>query len=124
MTEEIGIVEVARLKVIGTDSRTLVQVLGSIFVVLFPQFGPVAEIDPLLAHFCIPRKAKIGSGVSLVQKLPVPATHDQTVTSGHLPHLDPTAHDIPVLQLLRHSHRNYALELEKPAAVATPRNFR
>lgn len=34
---------------IGTDTRTLVQVLGAIFVVLFPQLGTVAELDPLLA---------------------------------------------------------------------------
>lgn len=49
MTEKIWIVEVVRLKVIGTDTRTLVQVLGAIFVVLFPQLGTVAELDPLLA---------------------------------------------------------------------------
>lgn len=49
MTEKIWIVEVVRLKVIGTDTRTLVQVLGTIFVVLFPQLGTVAELDPLLA---------------------------------------------------------------------------
>lgn len=49
MTEKIGIVEVARLKVIGTNPRTLVQVLGAVFLVLFPQLGPVAKLDPLLA---------------------------------------------------------------------------
>lgn len=49
LTEQIGIVEIGRLKVIGTDPRTLVQVLGAVFLVLFPQLGPVAKVDPLLA---------------------------------------------------------------------------
>lgn len=57
LTEKIWIVEVVRLKVIGTDTRTLVQVLGAIFVVLFPQLGTVAELDPLLARVVILGKA-------------------------------------------------------------------
>lgn len=62
-------------------------------------------------HFCIARKTKIRSGVGLVQELPISATHHQTVTSGHLPHFDPMiAHDTPILQLLPHTNRNYALE--------------
>lgn len=87
LTEKIWIVEVVRLKVIGTDTRTLVQVLGAIFVVLFPQLGTVAELDPLLAHLRISRKSKVRSSVGLVQQLPVATAHHQTVTSGHLPHL-------------------------------------
>lgn len=128
MTEQIGIVEIGRLKVIGTDPRTLVQVLGAVFLVLFPQLGPVAKVDPLLAHFCITRKPKIGSRIGLVQELPVPAPHDQTVTSGHLPHFDPTTlnsmySSSPTTTTLAQKLR---VGMEKPALLvpATPRNFR
>lgn len=124
MTEKIGIVEVARLKVIGTNPRTLVQVLGAVFLVLFPQLGPVAKLDPLLAHFCIARKAKIGSRIGLVQELPIPAPHHQAVTSGHLPHFDPTDRDIPVRQQTTTLAQKLRVGMEKPALVATPRNFR
>lgn len=88
LTEKIWIVKVVRLKVVGTDTRTFVQVLGAIFVVLFPQLRTVAELDPLLAHLRISRKSKVRSSVGLVQQLPITATHHQAMTSGHLPHRD------------------------------------
>ena len=59
MAEEIGIVEVRRLKVVRADAGTFGQIFRPVLVVLLVQLRPVAKVDPLpAAALCVARDGK------------------------------------------------------------------